>query len=375
MKDLCKLLQQNQSHLKAIVTGGRCGIGNQVCKLLRENGITTMGTTRFPNGQNSLIKLDLKDSKSFTEIQKMLKSGQWNVLILSASETLHYPNDDQLVKDWKPNNKRKLDWTNDFERENSGIWHKTLDMLSHNEILSPLMANVVGNATLLGYFLQGVKHTRAIERLNNSKNKKFFCCIVVTSFEGTFEPKTPFHPITNACKSALEQIVWTTKEQADFLNCKILLADPGWIYTEGSFGKIKGPVPIELGARQILQPLAACIENYNNVKNASLFKRLSKINRNSEEYFTNPKTDILVKFEPCGHVVKNQKNATPFDMQHRCNVCLKWIESRSFVDYQDYDMLRQMADKRGLSEDIINLISSKASIVIPKFENNWTCKK
>ena len=35
--------------------------------------------------------------------------------------------------------------------------------------------------------------------------------------------------------------MWTVKNQANFLDCKVLLADPGWVYTEGTLIHLKGP--------------------------------------------------------------------------------------------------------------------------------------
>jgi len=204
-------------NMKALVTGGRCGLGMEVRNILSTK-IKTFGTSRFPS--EDLLKFDLKDSSTWSQVKNFLESGEIQVLILSASETLHFPGDDKLAKDWDGENNLDKDWTNDFKRENSGVWHKTLDEHSYEEIISPLMANIAGNATLLASFLKGVKKSRI------EGSDKFFCCIVVTSYEGAFEKKTPFHPITNATKSALEQMVWTVKSQADFLDCSVLLADP-----------------------------------------------------------------------------------------------------------------------------------------------------
>lgn len=266
LQDCIKSLDSN--NIRALVTGGRCGIGQRILELFKTNGLTnSFGTTRFPNKENNLIRMDLQDPNTWTEVKFMLENGEINYLILSASETLHYPDDVNLSKNFDKVT-MEVDWTNDFKRPNSGIWHKTLKQHNYNEIVSPLMCNVVGNAALLGYFMTGVQKMRSIG------NDQQYCCIIVTSYEGSFNEKTPFHPITNASKAALEQIVHTVKAEADFLDCNIVLADPGWVYTEGSFGKLKGPVPIDFGACQILQPLVHSIKN--NMINGQTFRRSEK---------------------------------------------------------------------------------------------------
>jgi NAD(P)-dependent dehydrogenase (short-subunit alcohol dehydrogenase family) len=335
-RDNLQISLKQSSNLNAIVTGGRCGLGQEIVKTLSLNGINTLGTTRFPSDENQ-IKLDLKDPSTWSDIKEKLESGTINILVLSASETLHYPGDDELSKNWKD---VETDWTNDFKRDNSGVWHKCLNQHSYEEIMSPLIANVGGSASLLGFWLNGVKKKRSEERLENKKNKEKskFCCIVVTSYEGRFKEKTPFHPITNACKSALEQIVWTVKEQADFLDCNVLLSDPGWVYTEGSFGKIRGPVPIEFGASQILQPLVASFEN--NAKNGETFRRADKQNQRSEVSLLK---EVELTLEPCGHIVKQNYVLNKTDQMgrkqvshpiYKCNECdnsYRDIKSRNIV--------------------------------------------
>jgi len=298
---------------KALVTGGRCGLGQKVLQILQEQGLNAIGTTRFPSKDDGLIKLDLKDSKTWTTVKYMLENGEINYLILSASETLHYPDDDNLSKDW---NGKDVDWTNDFKRDNSGVWHKCLTEHSQSEIISPLLTNIAGNASLLSYFLKGV------QRMRMMGNKDHYCCIVVTSYEGSFKEKTPFHPITNACKSALEQIVFTVKSQADFLDCHILLADPGWVYTEGSFGKLKGPVPIDFGACQILQPLVESIKG--TAVNAQLFRR-SYIEKQTIEVSTIK--SFKVKLSPCGHIIEQNDKAIIC-----CSICKTYVKSREFIN-------------------------------------------
>lgn len=317
MTELKETLRSIDPLKKCLVTGGRCGLGQKVLELLKEHKVTAIGTTRFPSINDNLIKLDLKDATTWTPIKNMLENGEINYLLLSASETLHYPDDDSLSKDWNLSN-HKVDWTNDFKRDNSGVWHKCLNEHSYNEIVSPLMANVVGNASILAFFLNGVQKMRSIG------NNQDYCCIVVTSFEASFNDKTPFHPITNACKAALEQIVITTKSQCEFLDCKILLADPGWVYTEGSFGKLKGPVPIDFGACQILQPLVHSIKN--KAVNGQLFRR-SQISRQYIETIKAPIKSFKIKLSPCNHIVDQEE-----DGHDHCPECFMRIKSRELIN-------------------------------------------
>jgi hypothetical protein len=377
MLELKTTLKTLDTKNRALVTGGRCGLGQKVLQMLKENGVNAVGTTRFPSGSDGLIKLDLKNHDTFGEVKCLLETGQINFLILSASETLHYPSDDELSKNWNKNNKDnkddknnkdnkdnkdqkneknienienkkfELDWTNDFKRENTGVWHKCLNEHSLQEIISPLMTNVAGNAILLASFLNGVKKMRAF----GSKNH--YCCVVVTSFEGAFIDKTPFHPITNACKSALEQIVFTVKAQADFLDTHVLLADPLWVFTESTYGKFKGPVPIDFGACHILEPMIQSINGtaingkliHNSLSNHSIYgkldindefipKDLPMTNNDNDDYNSNvnrhlAKSNIKsfkIKLRPCGHIVNQDKDGITW-----CPICKKLVNSRKLI--------------------------------------------
>lgn len=359
----------------ALVTGGRCGLGKEVMNLLSQCNVNTIGTTRFPT-DDKLIKLDLKDSSTWKDAKFLLESGAVNILVLSASETLHYPDDDILSENWnkEKDTPKDTDWTNDFQRKNSGVWHKTLERHTYNEIMSPLIANVGGNASLLGFFLNGVRKIRAEESMGNKTNKKFFCCIAVTSYEGTFEAKTPVHPITNACKSALEQIVWSVKEQADFLECKVLLSDPGWVYTEGTFGKFKGPVPIKFGACQILQPLVSSL-NFHNVLNAKIFRReRTKTVDNFILFDDKAKTSVKIKLEPCNHVVDISDN--PNFLIKCCPICNKCVDVRNLVDYRPQKTFLDAIEKYKVPKRIIDIILVMADFPpIEEYEINHVLLK
>lgn len=360
----------------ALVTGGRCGLGKEVLDILKNNGIKTFGTTRFPT-DDSLIKFDLKESSTWSDVRQLLEDGKVNILVLSASETLHYPDDDLLSERWesKKEEKRDLDWTNDFQRKNSGIWHKTLDQHSYNEIVSPLLTNVAGVSGLLSHFLKGVRQVRANEaKLGmglrtgvgvKTNAKAFYCCIVVTSFEGSFEKKTPFHPITNACKSAIEQVVWTLKSQAEFLDCPIMLADPGWVFTESSFGKVKGPVPIDFGISQILQPLVFALGDEskydrNNIITQApyIFKR--KCNLDSNQFVTKKPINIKVQLKPCLCIVTISEQE--YKKFYKCPNCDKDIVSRDLPDYDAQKFFIKIAKNYRLCSNIINLILRKAKM-------------
>ena len=76
------------------------------------------------------------------------------MLILSASETLHFPGDDSHSASQTAPGK-EYDWTNDLVRPNTGVWFKTLEQHTHAELVSPMLANVVGNAGMLAAWLKG----------------------------------------------------------------------------------------------------------------------------------------------------------------------------------------------------------------------------
>ena len=288
-----------------------------------------------------------------------------NCLVLSAGETLHYPKDDDYAS-VKELNKEKLeiDFTNDFKRENSGVWHKTLDKHTYNEIVSPLLTNVAGTAALLSSFLKGVKKVRSQETKGAKGKKKRFICIVVTSFEGRFVEKTPFHPITNACKSAIEQLVFTLQAQARFLNCEITLSDPGWVYTESAFGKVKGPVPIDFGVSQILQPLL--IEN----KEYKIHRRETKLIPSNIPQCTKKEGTIKLILKPCQCVINfphyDSDGGKTERFLYYCPVCHTRIESRDFYieNHEARDAFLKVAEKYCLHKDITRNILLKSGMAL-----------
>jgi hypothetical protein len=283
LADTKQLLNNDtNSKFKTFITGGRCGLGYEIRKFL--NPETTYYTSRYPNLltdsdsklKENCIKLDLKQPETWNDTKSLLESGEINLLILNAAETLHYkPESEKEMENIKPIEDddmekltEKIDWTNDWKRDNTGIWHKTIDYHSYDEIIDPLLVNIAGCSALLGMFVTGAK-----KRLRKSiKPDAPYFAIVVTSFEGRFEDKTPFHPITNASKSGIEQVVWTLRHQADQLGINIVLADPGWMYTESARGKMEGPVPPEFGATQVLSPYITYLNN-KKVENGSLWRR------------------------------------------------------------------------------------------------------
>jgi hypothetical protein len=341
--------------MSALVTGARCGLGQKLKQFFEKHRWLTYGTTRFPNltDEKNMLELDLKDIDNHGEVLKRLERGEINVLVLSASETLHYPNDDS--NKGKSKDQLEFDWTNDFQRQNSGIWHKTLDQHSQEEIISPLLTNVAGTARLLASFIKGVKRVRALESVSlhssgSITKEKSFVCIVVTSFEGRFEEKTPFHPITNACKAALEQIVWTVQAQAKFLNCSIVLSDPGWVYTETAFGKAKGPVPIAYGVSQILEPLVTTLRERSGYK---IYRR---------EYTPSPNLrwepaaakSVTLEFKPCGCLFKFNNVAQKF--MDSCPKCGSRITSRDVFDPKFRVTFILVAQRYKLPTDLIKMI-------------------
>lgn len=288
-KEAQKIIYEHNDSINALVTGGRCGLGAGIKEFLTGCGAKVSYTTRFPKSADA-IKLDLIKPDTWSNCQEILEGGDVNLLILSAAETLHY--------DSPPESSTSLDWTGDFERPNTGVWHKTLEEHSLGELTDPLLINVAGCAALLGSFLKGAK----------KRIRKNYCAIVVTSYEGRFSTKSPFHPITNASKAAIEQVVWTIKRQVDAIGdyIKVVLADPGWMYTESSLGKIKGPVSIELGAVQVLTPFIVSLVNPTQVENATIWNRyITSPTDKPEEETSTVATNVTV-LEPCGHVVKHK---------------------------------------------------------------------
>ena len=287
-----------------LVTGGRCGLGKAIRDI---TGAETMYTTRYPGEDSYASYLDLKDPDSWSSTQKLIESGKVNLLVLSAAETLHY---DAPVKD-----KSQVDWTGDFIRPNTGVWHKTLEHHTYPELVDPLLINVAGCAALLGSFIKGAEHRDL---------SKPYMAVVVTSYEGRFDDKSSYHPMTNASKAAIEQVVWTLKRQTDLLGVHIVLADPGWMYTESSKGKVKGPVPLEYGATQILSPFVACTQG-QHVPNASLWRR--NVVKEKEEDTQDEMTLMDIQLFPCGHIEKvNMVNPPPF-----CSTCKEHVTKRSIV--------------------------------------------
>jgi len=228
-------------------------------RILKGGKVECRYTSRFGSSTDAgCIRLDLRRSETWTEMNRKLLDHEFDVFVLSASETLHF--DDSRI------DASKSDWTGDFVRPNSGIWHKCIDELDDDEISSPIDTNIIGNVNLIRHYVKGLE----AHPDRGSANKMI---IVVTSSEGAFIKKGPFHPVTNATKSALEQVVHTVSRQAETLGFKIVTADPGWVYTESSRGKTKGPVDIKFGAHQILHPLAVHISG-GKVKNGSMWRRL-----------------------------------------------------------------------------------------------------
>ena len=134
-------LQSSNKDIRYLVTGGRCELGNEISNMLLACGRDVTVTTRFPQltDQKKTVKLDLKDPKSVEEFEKSFDS--FDVLILCAAETLHYPSSNPPLGSDKDD---KLDWTNDFHRNDTGIWHKCIDEHSNEEIEDPVQINIIG---------------------------------------------------------------------------------------------------------------------------------------------------------------------------------------------------------------------------------------
>ena len=330
-------LQNTGADLRYLITGGRCGLGNQIYNILTECGRDVTVTSRFPqltDGKKT-IKLDMKDQHSVEEFEKEVEN--FDVLILSAAETLHYPSANlpaELDED------EKLDWTNDFHRNDTGVWHKCIDEHSNEEIEDPIQINITSVTKIIRSF---VAHQ---VRNKPSKQKTI---IYVTSSEGLFIDKSPFHPVTNMTKSAIEQLICTMKRQADVLGMNIVMADPGWMYTKSTNGKNVGPITLEWGAAQVLLPLAKILSG-EKVPNASLWSRKKKdsvVNGDAYEPTevvkfkgagetcptTLDESNVMVLLAPCQHKlglpgwyqIKSTKH------QGKCPLCRARIDSAKIV--------------------------------------------
>ena len=277
-------LRRSRQDIRYLVTGGRCGLGYEIAKALAACDRDVTVTTRFPQLTNykKTIKLDMKDNDSVEEFEREIEN--FDVLILSAAEIVHY-SEDNLPTDFAEDG--KLDWTNDYERSDTGVWQKCIDEHSNEEIEDAIQINITSTAKIIRSFI-------AHQIRNKSSKPKTI--IYVTSSEGLFIGKSPFHPITNMTKSAVEQLICTMKRQADVLGMNIVMADPGWMYTKSKHDKKAGPITIEWGAAQVLLPIVTIL-NGQRVLNASLWSR--KENRLTANEEACDFTD-LVKFKGVG---------------------------------------------------------------------------
>jgi len=340
VKFVQETLAKSDKDLKYLVTGGRCGLGNQISKVLIESGRDVTVTSRFPDlaeGKKA-VALDLKDPKSVAEFEKIV--GEYDVLVLSAAETLHYAREN-LITNMKNPSKKDLDWTNDFHRNDTGIWHKCIDEHTDEEIEDPIQINITSIAKIIRSFVgHQLKH----------KSNKQKSIIYVTSSEGLFIEKSPFHPITNMTKSAMEQLIWTMKRQADVLGMNVVMADPGWMYTKSTNGKNVGPISLEWGAAQVLLPLAKIL-NGEKVENASLWSRKKKnapsapVVRDEIIYpvkfkghgqtcdKTLEETNVMYLIRPCGHKtsLKGWYQNQDEDDNVQCPICNDFVRSVEVV--------------------------------------------
>ena len=218
-----------------LITGGRCGLGMHLVRIFEECGWDVNYTSRYPKLTEKALKLDLSNIAKDNIILNNLNNRIYDLVILNASETLHFTE--------KPTSDMETDWTGDKTRNNSGVWYKTIDEHSIEEITSPINANIIGNTILIKHFISGIKKVGPANM------------IYISSFESSFDEKSPFHPVTNCTKSAMEQVIHTIQRQLEILESNIIIADPKWMYTEGSSSKIKGPVPINFGVKNILKKL------------------------------------------------------------------------------------------------------------------------
>jgi len=327
--------ESSKRPIKVLVTGGRCGLGEAIAMRLLEAHFSVTITTRYPNvfknqlskdkldsyynKLDGVLQMDLSDNSTMKEINELLDTSYFDIIILSAAETLHFSKevledakalddkalddkalddkalDDKALDDNKEQLNGKMDWTGDFVRKNTGVWHKCLEDHTLAEITDPVNVNVVGTSILMKHFLNGVKKYRKC-----NKDDRKFMSLIVTYYEGTFLKKSSFHPITNATKAAIENIVWTIRREADMLDCNIICADPGWMYTEYSAGKRKGPIKISEGVTQILEPVRLLFKN-SPISNGHVFSRSRLVAQNRLLFSDTVYTKDVWSKSKCGH--------------------------------------------------------------------------
>ena len=358
LKFVKETLNYSRPDIKYLVTGGRCGLGNEISNMLLECGRDVTITTRFPKltDTKKAIQLDLKNKKSVKEFEKDI--GNYDILILSAAETLHYATNNPPLESYK---KEKLDWTNDFHRDDTGVWHKCIEEHSDDEIEDPVEINVISMAKIIRSFV-------AYQMKNKSTKPKSI--VYVTSAEGYFGEKSPFHPVTNMTKSAIEQLICTIKRQADVLKMNVVMADPGWMYTKSTHGKNVGPITLEWGAAQILHPIANIL-NGERVQNGSLWSRRTKglsIDIDRFELLkelkfkgtgeicptTLDESNVMIALKPCGHQMGilgwcQLKKLSPDDL--KCPLCRGLIDTTEIVQLQSPSMSQEKNKDENPNED------------------------
>lgn len=251
------------SKLRILITGGRCGLGNKITEILSTYCKNITITTRSPecvinNFKNVKIEqMDLRNYDSVKNICNKIENDEFDIIILNAFETLHYTE--------SVNKNQPIEFNNDRKRNESGVWLKTLDSMNNDEIIDPILTNIIGNIMLIQSYI------KCLKQYNGNIASKLL--MFVTSFEGKFQEKSPFHPVTNATKSAIEQLIFTLKRQMDmFERSYMVMVDPSWVYTKTTNNIKQGPITMEGGAFNILRPFIRFITG-NTLENAKIYKK------------------------------------------------------------------------------------------------------
>ena len=325
-------LRRSRQDIRYLVTGGRCGLGYEISKILAACDRDVTVTTRFPQltDYQKMIKLDMNDNNSVEEFEREIEN--FDVLILSAAETLHYSNDN-LPTDSAQD--EMIDFTNDYDRNDTGVWYKCIDEHSNEEIEDPIQINITSTTKIIRAFV-------AHQIRNKSSKPKTI--IYVTSPEGLFVDKSPYHPITNMANSAIEQLIHTMKRQADVLGMNIVMVDPGWMYTKGKNGKNVGPLKIEWGAAQVLLPVMSIL-NGQKVQNASLWSR--KKNESTVDREVRDFSDLL-KFKGTGETCPQTLEESNVMMllnpcQHKLGL-LAWYQLKGTKDKDKCPLCKSRID-------------------------------
>lgn len=318
-EQLIDLTKNNSMYNKKIlITGGRVGIGRFINEYLIDNDIIDKNNiyissrniekknyeTLLSKGfiDENIIQCDLLNDIDVKKLEKMITENKFDIIILNAFETIigidklkkfeNNPDLEENKTDLKEN-KSDLEENKSDLKENKSVWFKTLDDYENNEIEIPSIITMNTSKLMRGF-------------MKNTKNEK---CIYITSSEAMFGDKSSLHPISNACKSYIEQLIVTNARICKIKNQIMYCVDPGWLYTARIYNnvtyKTDGNISMEFALLNIIWTLLSVKETKYN---GSVFK-FTKIIRNNNEY-ESIKNEIYKesKFENSDEELESENN-------------------------------------------------------------------